>query len=492
MTTTPATAPAALPQGHRLTNGVTASYGFGSVAYGVKDAGFGTFLLIYYNQVVGVNPGTVGLVIMAALVLDAFVDPAVGLFSDRTRSAWGRRHPWMYASALPIAIGWLLLWNPPVALTEPMKLVWLFVTAVVVRSAVSCYEVPSQALTPELTQDYDERTRITAYRYLFGWAGGLTILILAYRVFLVPSAAYSNGLLNPDGYHRLALASAGLMVVAIIVSALGTHREIGRLPRVEVVRQTFGQNLRELWDTIHNHGFVVLMLAGVCAYTNQGISYALSTYFYNYVWQFAPWVLGLLPLALFAGAGAAFLIAPRVGRRTSKPRAALGFAIGTMVFQTMPYWLRFMGVLPPPGSVALVATLFPIFAIATASSVSAFILGASMMADVVEDSQARTGRRNEGVFFAGSFFVQKCTSGIGIFAAGTLLILADFPKAAKPGLVPVAALDRLTLLFIVVYAGLALASGLLFTRFPFGRVEHEARLARLAQAAAGDPAPHVG
>lgn len=471
---------APVPAARRLSTGVTLTYGFGSVAYGVKDAGFGTFLLIFYNQVMGVNPGTVGLVIMLALVLDAFVDPAVGLLSDRTRSAWGRRHPWMYASALPIAIGWLLLWNPPASLTEPMKLVWLFVTAVVVRSAVSCYEVPSQALTPELTQDYDERTRITAYRYLFGWIGGLGILILAYRVFLVPSAGYPNGLLNPSGYRSLAFASVALMLLAILASALGTHREIGRLPKVDVARQSFRQNLGELWETMHNRGFVVLMLAGVCAYTNQGISYALSTYFYNYVWQFDRAALGLLPLALFVGAGAAFVIAPRVGKRTSKPRAACAFVLGGVLFHTMPYWLRFAGVLPPLGSPALVPLLFAIFAVATALSVSSFILGASMMADVVEESQARTGRRNEGVFFAGSFFVQKCTSGIGIAAAGAILILADFPKAAKPGLVPVAAIDRLTLFFILIYAVLALIAAVLFTRFPFGRVEHEARLAKMA------------
>lgn len=481
---TDTTAPGvAVPLARRLSVGTMASYGFGSVAYGVKDAGFGTFLLIYYNQVVGVNPGTVGLVIMLALLLDAFVDPAVGLLSDRTQGKWGRRHPWMYASAIPIAIGWLLLWNPPASLAEPMKLVWLFVTAVIVRSAVSCYEVPSQALTPELTQDYDERTRITAYRYLFGWIGGLAILLLAYRVFLVPTARYPNGLLNADGYHRLALASVGLMVVAILASAMGTHREIGRLPKVVIVKQGLADNLRELWETMHNRGFVVLMLAGVCAYTNQGISYALSTYFYNYVWQFSPGALGLLPLALLTGAAAAFVIAPRVGRRTSKPRAAFWFVILGAILQTMPYWLRLAGVLPSPATQALLPVLFAIFAVATALNVSAFILGASMMADVVEDSQARTGRRNEGVFFAGSFFVQKCTSGIGIAGAGLILILASFPKAAKAGTVPVATLDRLTLLFIIVYVVLAICAALLFTRFPFGRLEHDARIARLAKAA---------
>src|SRR3569623_1540641 len=245
----------------------------------------------------------------------------VCVLSDRTRSRCGRRHPWMYASALPIASGWLLLWNPPAG-SECFRLGWLFETAVVVRSAVSCFEVPSQALTPELTTDYDERTRITAYRYLFGWAGGLSIVLLAYGVLLTARPDYPNGLFNPVGYHHLAIASAVLMVAAILISALGTHGQIRYLPQVEHQPQSIGAVLRELFQTINNRGFLVLILAGVCAYTNQGISYALANYFYAYAWQLGPGALKLLPLPLFVGAGAAFVIAPRLGRNPSKPLKA--------------------------------------------------------------------------------------------------------------------------------------------------------------------------
>ena len=479
----------ATPAPRRLSNWTTASYGFGSVAYGVKDAGFGTFLLIFYNQVVGLDASTVGLIIFIALVCDAFVDPLIGVLSDRTRGRWGRRHPWMYSAALPIAIGWLLLWNPP-HLSGGATLAWLFVTAVVVRSAVSCYEVPSQALTPELTSDYDERTRITSYRYLFGWAGGLSILLLAYGVFLTPSAAYPNGLLNRVGYGHLAIASTVIMVVAILASALGTHHEIARLPKTVVRSQSLGEHFGELWETVKNRGFLILMLAGVCAYTNQGISYALSNYTYSFVWQFKSWTLQLLPFALMLGAALAFVIAPAVGKRTSKPHAAMAFVLVATVFHTMPYWLRFAGVLPPPGSSALVFLLLPIFVTATALSVSSFILGASMMADVVEDSEARTGRRSEGVYFAGSFFVQKCTSGLGIMIVGQLLDLVSFPKGAKPGMVPVAVIDHLTLAFILIYGSLAIVAAILFSKFPFGRIEHEARLARMIAAAEAEGAPH--
>jgi GPH family glycoside/pentoside/hexuronide:cation symporter len=453
------------------------AYAFGAVAYGVKDSGFGAFLLLFYNQVVGLPSATVGLVIMLALVIDAVIDPGVGFFSDRTRSRWGRRHPWMYAAALPIAIGWVLLWHPPQGWSETSVLVWLFAMAVLVRSAVSCYEVPSVALTAELTADYDERTRIMAYRYLFGWMGGLAMLVSAYGYFLAKSPEFPNGLLNRDGYAAFGITGAVLMALAILVSAGGTHHEIRRLPHPPTRNGSLKESFGELRATVRNRGFALLMLAGVCAYTNQGIAYALSNYLYAYVWKFSGAVLAMVPLVLFGGVFIAFLIAPRVARRLGKPRAATGFVLGAAVFNTAPYWLR-LGDLLPEG-IGLLAVLLVLFMTATAFGVSGFIVGASMMADVVEDSEARTGLRSEGVFFAGSFFVQKCTSGLGIFLAGTILAIAGFPEQAQAGTVPDATIDRLTLIFITLYLSLATIAAVLFSRFPFGRAEHEARLARM-------------
>jgi GPH family glycoside/pentoside/hexuronide:cation symporter len=462
-----------------------ASYGFGAVAYGVKDAGFGTFLLLFYNQVVGLPSATVGLVIMMALLIDALVDPAVGFFSDRTRTKWGRRHPWMYASALPIMIGWLLLWNPPSVMSQPQTLVWLFAMAVIVRSAVSCYEVPSVALTPELTSGYDERTRIMAYRYLFGWAGGLLMLLSAYQYFLAPTAAFPNGLLNRAGYNGFALAGALFIGVAILVSALGTHHEIRHLPNQPIARQTLRESFAELRETVKNRAFAILMAAGLCAYTIQGISYAMSNYLYIYVWGFKGPIFVYLTIALFSGVFLAFLAAPRLGKSASKPKAAMFAVLLGAALNTAPYWLRMLGVFPEVGESTLLPMLFGFFILGTASNVTGFILGASMMADVVEDSEAKTGRRSEGVFFAGSFFVQKCTSGIGIFFAGMILAVAGFPAKATPGTVPAATIDRLTLIYAGLYIALACVSAYFFSRFPFGRVEHEARLARLATPVAG-------
>jgi len=111
-----------------------------------------------------------------------------------------------------------------------------------------------------------------------------------------------------------------------------------------------------------------------------------------------------------------------------------------------------------------------------------------MLADVVEDSEVTTGRRSECVFFSGGFFIQKCTSGIGIFLGGLILTAAHFPAKAVPGQVPVAVLDRLTLIYAGCYALLACLAAFFYARFPFGRAEHALRMERLTGAPVIDPA----
>lgn len=469
----------ALPPVRRLGQPTMLAYGFGAVAYGVKDFGFSTFLLFFFNQVLGLPSFEVSLAIMCALLVDAFIDPAIGFLSDRTRSRWGRRHPWMYASALPIVAGWMLLWNPP-ALSHGALLFWVFACAVALRTAVSAYEVPSQALSPELSADYDERTRIMAYRYLFGWAGGLGMLVVSYSWLLAPAPGQSDGLLVRGNYVGFSLAAALAMLVAILVSALGTHHEIARLPKPEIERKPLGASFRELAETVRNRAFLILMGAGFCYYSAQGISFALSNYLYVHAWGMTGDALKLLGGTLFIGVVAAFLIAPRVAKRTGKPRAAMWFMAAAAVLIGTPYLLRIAGLFPHPGDPLMLPLLLSIFTVNAACSVSSTILGASMMADVVEHSEASTGRRSEGVFFAGAFFIQKCCSGIGIFATGVILWAVGFPESAPQGSVPDATIDRLTIAFALLYLGLGLVAAFLYSRFPFGKAEHFARIERLA------------
>jgi glycoside/pentoside/hexuronide:cation symporter, GPH family len=155
--------------------------------------------------------------------------PVVGHLSDHLRSRWGRRHPFMYAAALPVAASYSLLWSPPAGWGARTLLVWFVAIAVLVRIYIAVYEIPSAALVPELTDHYDERASILSWRFLFGWWGGLTMAVLAYAVFLQPDAEHPVGVLNPAGYRRYRVVAALVMLAAVLVSAVGTHQFIPRL-----------------------------------------------------------------------------------------------------------------------------------------------------------------------------------------------------------------------------------------------------------------------
>ncbi len=195
-------------------------HGLGSIAYGVKDNGFSTFLLLYYNQVLGMSAQLVSLALMLALVIDGIIDPIIGYLSDRTHTRWGRRLPWLYIAAIPLGISWYLMWAET---TQPTF--WGLVgLAVAVRALVSCCEVPSVALVPELTRDYDERTRLMRFRFLFGWGGGLFVMFLAYDVFL------AKGLLDAEGYRAYGLTGAIMITGAVLISAIAQHKVASGYP----------------------------------------------------------------------------------------------------------------------------------------------------------------------------------------------------------------------------------------------------------------------
>ncbi|MET0179937.1 MAG: MFS transporter [Novosphingobium sp.] len=461
----------------RLPTRLATLHGLGSIAYGVKDSGFSTFLLLYYNQVLGMDAKLVSLALMAALVLDAVLDPVIGHLSDRTHTRWGRRLPWLYLAPLPLAAAWVWLWSAP---AEPSFLS-LMLTAMVVRALVSCCEVPGVALVPELTRDYDERTRLMRYRFLFGWAGGLLMLFLAYDVLL------ADGLLERRGYFAFGLTGAGLIVVAVIVSALGQHRWATGLPARVPGKFSLAGAFGEIREALTHPAFLVLLAAGALAYTSQGVTFSLANYLYLFIWRFSPEAFRLYPFLLFASVVLTFVTVGPMHRRWGKRETGAACAVLGMVFWVVPFALRHFGAWWDEGTLLSTAALFGFFFLANWLSVAAMISASSMVADVVEASEAATGRRAEATFFAGNFFMQKCATGLGIFLTGILLELAGMPANAQPGRIPEAVIDTLALSYAVMIAVFAVAIALILRRFPITREDHEARLRALDRAAWSDP-----
>ena len=159
------------------------SYGVGQYAEGLKNTAFNIFALFYYNQVLEVSGTLCGVALGIALLFDAVTDPLAGSLSDNWQSKWGRRHPFMYASAAPLALAFYGLFSPP-ELSELGLFAWLLVFSVLTRGAMTLYHVPHLALGAELTEDFEERTSIVAWRQVFGVLGLFSVVICSFGYYM--------------------------------------------------------------------------------------------------------------------------------------------------------------------------------------------------------------------------------------------------------------------------------------------------------------------
>ncbi|MHB8528957.1 MAG: MFS transporter [Caulobacteraceae bacterium] len=471
--------PVAHPAPPRLTLATKLFYGFGTVAFGVKDNGFSYLLLLFYNQVVGLSAPAVGLAIMLAMVFDAFLDPIVGQVSDNWRSRWGRRHPFMYAAALPVALSYLALWNPPHWSANHLFF-YLLGVAIVIRTFITFYEVPSSALSAELTQGYDERTVLLSYRYFFGWMGGLTIYIIALRFLLTPDARHAVGQLNPAGYARYGVLAAAIMLVAILVSAIGTHRHIPGFrvpPRRRAGLIAMGREMVQTWS---HRSFLSLTISGLAASMAAGLAAAMNIYFNTFFWEFSARQISLLATGVFASAFIALFTTPHLSRRFGKRASAMVLLVLSVAIGVAPLLLRLGGLMPPNHSAALMVIIFFQAIVSTALYIAATTLISAMIADVVEDSELKTGRRSEGLFFSASSLIAKAVSGIGVFAASLILGLIHFPAGAKPGHVTPEVIRHLALVYAPIILGLYGAALILMFGYKITRQSHRDTLARLA------------
>jgi GPH family glycoside/pentoside/hexuronide:cation symporter len=455
-------------------------YGLGSVAFGIKDNGFQTILLLFYNQVIGLPGQLVGGAILIALVFDAFLDPIVGEISDNIRSRWGRRHPFMYASALPVAVSYLLLWNPP-RWSHGALFIYLVVVAIVVRIFITFYEIPSSALAPELTADYDERTVLLGYRMLFGWLGGMGMYMLAFSVFLRPDATHAVGQLNAAGYHKYGITAAILMFCAILISAIGTHQHIKHF-RVQPQRRIGAlQILKEMASSLANRSFVVLTVAGIFFYSATGLVFALGIYFNTFLWRLSSLQIFYLACCTLLGVALAFGVALPVSRRFGKKHAAMAlFALGLSI-GVIPQSLRLLGVFFHNGSPWLVPALAFFNVLSTTMSIACAILLGSMLADVVEDSERVTKRRSEGLFFAANSFMQKSASGLGLLLSGLVIAAAHFPTNADPATLDPHIVRNLALVYLPSIVVLYAISIVIVGFYRITRENHEENLRRLAE-----------
>jgi glycoside/pentoside/hexuronide:cation symporter, GPH family len=418
----------------RLRMGTKLSYGVGSVGEIAIYIAFNTWNFLFYNQVLGLSGTLAGLAVTLSLVIDAVCDPIVGSISDRVRGKLGRRHPFLYAAPIPLALTFYLLYAPPAGLSGFPLFLWFTLFATLHRQAMTLYSVPHLALGAELSSDYHERSVVMSYGTLFGVFGGASVFFFGWTWFSkVPGGATVR-----DGYPGLALGVGLVSALAIFVSAYFTRDQIPRLNRnLPVENRTERPGVGALWREIRgcmaNRNYRMLLIGLVTLSIATGTRETVSSYSSLFFWELPEKQIRVFGLASPPAYLLAFFLTVWLHKRIDK-RATIVGAAGLLGFATLvPVSLRVLGVAPPngsPGLLPLLALFVFLFYLAVAMLMISVL---SALADVADEHELDTGRRQEGVFYAARTFFAKMSSGLGHVVAGAALDLIQFPHGAKPG-----------------------------------------------------------
>ncbi|MEM8695444.1 MAG: MFS transporter [Pseudomonadota bacterium] len=477
------------------------SFGVGAIGEIFYLGMFNTFIGIFYNQAIGLSNSLIGIAIMLALLVDAVSDPVMGVVSDRWRSRWGRRHPFLFAAPVPLAISLYLIFNPPAALTgsaggnpdQMLLFAWLAVFTIVSRLAITLYIVPHLALGGELTQDHNERSRLFSVNAIFGYAMGALFAFTAWGYFLAGTTINAEGMeiprhLDPEAYGPLVLTACGFLLTAIWLSALGTLNQVPRLsqPKPEDARISFTIFYKSIWGALKNRNYAFL-IGGVFFFMIATGLYETFTVFVNtYFWELPSEDIRWFGLFAAPAAVAGALAAPIAMRRFDRRPVLIGALVVMTVASQLPVDLRLLGLMPANGAPQLLPLLVANFCLLTFGISVGAVAILSMLGDVIDQNEVATGKREEGVFYSARALVGKAAVSLGHLIAGVMLdVIVVLPFEAVPGAVDADVIFRLGVVAGPVMGLIVLVSLAFYAQYGLSRRDHDALLEELAARKAG-------
>jgi GPH family glycoside/pentoside/hexuronide:cation symporter len=440
------------------------AFGAGDVGPAIASAIMGFFLLYFLTDVARLTPAVAGTVLLINKIWDSFNDPIVGTLSDRIHTRWGRRRPWFLFGAIPFGVSfWLLFLVPPFG--DLGKFWYYLIVSLMLDTAFTAVNVPYTALTPELTNDYDERTSLNSYRFAFSIGGGLIAAVL--HPVIVDAIKPVSG--EQSGYAVSALVWAICATLPFFFAFWGTYERhtaeaTPALPFLTGLKITFG-------NRAFRYVAGIFMLSWLVLQTVQTVIIYYLTY-----WLRKPDLTPLVILAVQSSALIWLFIWTRVSRAVGKKGVyyrGMFFWIAVLIglFAVQPEW---------PSWVPIVLGMLAGIGVATA-----YLVPWAMLPDVIELDELETGQRREGVFYGFFVLLQKLGLALNLFLIGQMLELTGYitppPGTTTPIEQPASTLFAIRLLVGPLPALLLLAGVYLVYRFPITKEQHEQTLAALAE-----------
>ncbi len=451
------------------------------LAYGAGDLGPAItanisvfYLLFFFTNVAGIPAGLAGSILMVGKIWDAVNDPIVGVLTDRTKSGrWGRRLPWLLYGAIPFGIFFFLQWIVPT--TNVWGLFWYYVIIGVISQVFyTVVNLPYTAMTPELTQDYDERTSLNSIRFAFSIGGSIVSLLLAQLIF---SPTFSEIFNRQQQYLVLAGVCAVISVLGLFWCVWGTRDrvlafEAKRIQSEESESLPIAEQIKIVFS---NKPF--LFVIGIYLFSWLGVQITASVipYFVIYCMKLNE---SDVPAVMIGVQGTALLMLFVWGALSKRVGKKAVYFMGMFLWMIAATGLFFL----QPGQIGLMYFL----AVMAGSGVSvAYLVPWSMMPDVIELDELQTGQRREGVFYGFMVLLQKFGLALGLFLVGIALqtsgFLANIPGQTQLPIQPESALSAIRIAVGPVPI-ICLICGLFLTYFyPITREMHAEMLLKLEE-----------
>ena len=379
-------------------------YGSGDLGFSLTTTIIGAYFLFYLTDVVGISPAVAGISILVGRTWDYLNDPLIGHLSDRTRSRWGRRRPFLLFGAIPFALAFMLMWYRPPFESQVALAVYYAAAYVVFDAAATFVYMPYFALTPELTDDYDERTSLTSYRMFFSILGSL----LAFTVPLMIVGTFSA-------------ENAGRVLLMAVIFGIASGLPLWLVFFFTKEKETFTEQekpqlLASLKAALKNRPFVfgavIYLLTWIC----MDILQTTLLFFIKYVLELEPMsdiIMGLI----FVTAIIALPFWEFASRKMNK-RLAYAFGIG--------FWAVVQMILISTGSSVALPIIIFLCVMAGIGVSAAHVLPWSIIPDAIEWDEYQTGKRHEGMFYSLITLMQKIASSIAIPLVGILLEVTNY------------------------------------------------------------------
>lgn len=456
-------------------------YGIGELSNGMVGAGFGFFLLFYLTAVCGMSGTVAGTATLIATLIDGVADPAIGLASDRLKTRWGRRLPFMAFSIIPFAIAFGVLFSMPASLSGGAQFLYVTICLIVLRLSLSSFVLPYTAVGAEITDDYRERASIVAFRLTFQNAGVLSCVVLGLGVFM----AGPNGLLSRGAYVPFAWTGAAVIAVSGLIAILAVRRALPRLHAPAAERTPFVAGFaREMVELSRNRSFLVLFGTVMVYFLAYSAYAALALYATRYFWRLDTFAIQLILLAASLGPLIGVPVSGFALKRMEKRTLAIVAYFAIALFQVWPPLVQLYAPITLPPFTAAVVLFFNSLCVGTAIMVCG-VAFQSMLADTADEHEWLFGVRREGLFFSGLILSYKAASGVGGLIAGVALDAIGFPTdlaARGPGfVVPADVIHRLGLISGPLPAALVAIAPLFLFGYRLTRKRHAEIIALLEE-----------